>query len=252
MENSEYIEGNLTENTAKNIGIISDPFWLDNFKVLYAKNKIAQFFPTYDMTLVEKLNAMTRLSIILSFILYLFTKNYHYFFIMILIMFFTVFIYKTQKDNVELFLNSLKGSEQNDINEKVFNSEHMFSGKEKIEPTVNNPFMNINLITDDKTKPSAPKIWNDPQIKEKVEDKFQYNLYRDVSDVYNKNNGQFYYYQMPSTQIPNEQTSFAKWCYNTGPTCKEDSKYCSVGQIVTPEFPSISTTNPYDGIVQKY
>ncbi len=248
MEDSKYVKGNLEVNTTKSIGIQSDPFWLNDFSVLFKKNRIAQFFPTSDMTLIEKLNAMTRLSIFLSILLYLFTRNYHYFFIMIAIMIFTVFIFKTQKDNVELFLNSIDNSPINEINNKVFIDEH----KEKIEPTVNNPFMNINLITDDKTKPSAPRIWNDPQMKDNVEDKFQYNLYRDVSDIYNKNNGQLNYYQMPSTTIPNEQTAFAKWCYATGPTCKEESKYCSVGQIVVPEFPSISTTNPYDGTVQKY
>jgi hypothetical protein len=248
MEDSKYVKGNLEVNTTKSIGIQSDPFWLNDFSVLFKKNRIAQFFPTSDMTLIEKLNAMTRLSIFLSILLYLFTRNYHYFFIMIAIMIFTVFIFKTQKDNVELFLNSIDNSPINEINNKVFIDEH----KEKIEPTVNNPFMNINLITDDKTKPSAPRIWNDPQMKDNVEDKFQYNLYRDVSDIYNKNNGQLNYYQMPSTTIPNEQTAFAKWCYATGPTCKEESKYCSVGQIVVPEFPAISTTNPYDGTVQKY
>lgn len=248
MENSKYIKGNLEVNTTKSIGIESDPFWLNDFSILLKKNRISHFFPIADMTLIEKLNAMTRLSIILSILLYLFTRNYHYFFIMIAIMLFTVFIFKTQKDSVELFLNSIYNSDENEINTKVFLDEQ----KEKIEPTVNNPFMNINLITSDKTIPAAPRIWNDPQMKEKVEEKFQYNLYRDVSDIYNKNNGQFYYYQMPSTTIPNEQTAFAKWCYATGPTCKEESKYCSVGQIVTPEYPSISTTNPYDGIVQKY
>jgi hypothetical protein len=45
---------------------------------------------------------------------------------------------------------------------------------------------------------------------------------------------------MPSTTIPNNQTSFAKWCYSVGPTCKEKSIYC------TPEMnqvPFIDTQN---------
>ena len=86
MENSKYIRGNLTENTTKSLSIESDPFWLDNFKILYDKSRISQFFPTYDMTIIEKLNAMTRLSILLSMILYLATRNYQYFFIMIMVM----------------------------------------------------------------------------------------------------------------------------------------------------------------------
>ncbi len=248
MENSKYIEGNLTENVSKSIKLESDQFWLEDFSILFNKSKISQFFPNAEMTLVEKLNAITRLSIILSIVLYLITKNYNYFFIMILTMLFTVFIYKTQKENMELYFNSVPGSSQNLINEKILDAR----SEKEIKPSVNNPFMNISLITDDKTKPSAPRIWNDPQLKKEVEDKYQYNLYRDVSDIYNKDNGQLNFYQMPSTTIPNEQTAFAKWCFATGPTCKEDSKYCSVGQIVVPEFPSISTTNPYENTVQKY
>jgi hypothetical protein len=247
MENSKYLAGNLTENTTKSLEIESDPFWLDKFDILYDKTRIAQFFPSYDMTFVEKLNAMTRLSILLSIVLYLVTRNYHYFFIMIFVMLFTVFIYKTQRENFELFFNSAPDSDTNIINEKILKENE----KKEIVPTVSNPFMNINLITDDKTKPQAPKIWNDPELKKKVEDKFQYNSYRSVSDVYNKDNGQLNFYQMPSTTVPNDQTTFAKWCYGTSFTCKENSIACAP-QIPVPEFPSISTTNPYDFTVQKY
>ncbi len=140
MENSKYVAGNLTENTTKSLQLESDDFWLDDFKILYEKTRIAQFFPTYEMTLVEKLNAMTRLSILLSFVLYLATRNYHYFFIMILVMGFTVFVYKTQRENMELYFNSNPSSDVNDINGKILKED-----KEKfIQPTVNNPFMNIN------------------------------------------------------------------------------------------------------------
>ena len=98
--------------------------------------------------------------------------------------------------------------------------------KSDIQPTVDNPMMNINLITDDKTKEKAPISWNNDELKEEIEDKYNYNLYRDVGDLYGKSNSQRQFYTMPSTTIPNNQTSFAKWCYSTGPTCKETSIYC--------------------------
>ena len=75
-----------------------------------------------------------------------------------------------------------------------------------------------------------------------IEDKFGYNLYRDVGDLYGKSNSQREFYTMPATTIPNNQTACAKWLYNTGPTCKEKSIYC------TPEMdavPYIDNTNPY-------
>ena len=58
-------------------------------------------------------------------------------------------------------------------------------------------------------------------LKKDIEQNFNHNLYRDVSDLYGKSNSQRQYYTTPNTQIPNDQTSFAKWCYGTPATCKE-------------------------------
>ena len=215
---------------------INDSFWLNDYKILFIRERITDFFPTKDMTLIEKLNAIFRMSIYLSIILYLLTNNYLYLYIFIIIGAFTCFIYYTQKDNVELYFNSFPNSNNNLIEKTIFED-----AKNTITPTVENPFMNINLITDDKTKEAPPPSWNNDSIQEKIEDKFNYNLYRDVGDLYGKSNSQREYYTMPSTTIPNNQTSFAKWCYSVGPTCKEKSIYC------TPEMnqvPYIDTQNP--------
>ena len=215
---------------------INDSFWLDDYKILFIKERITDFFPVKTMTLIEKLNAIFRMSIYLSIILYLLTNNYLYLYIFIIIGAFTCFIYYTQKDNVELYFNSFTNSNNNLIEKTIFED-----AKNTITPTVENPFMNINLITDDKTKEAPPPSWNNDNIQEKIEDKFNYNLYRDVGDLYGKSNSQREYYTMPSTTIPNNQTSFAKWCYSVGPTCKEKSIYC------TPEMnqvPYIDTQNP--------
>ena len=72
-------------------------------------------------------------------------------------------------------------------------------------------------------------------LQEVMEDQFNTNLYRDVSDLYGKSNSQRQFYQMPSTTIPNEQTKFALWCYgipenngsNSGGTCKENPIQCA-------------------------
>ena len=212
-----------------------DLFWIDNYKILFYKERLADFFPTINMTLIEKLNAIFRLSIYLSIVLYLLTSNYLYLFIMIIVGAFTCFIYYNQKDNVELYFNSIPNSDNNLIKETVHE-------KTDIKPTTENPFMNINLITDNKEKNAAPASWNDQTVKEDIEDKFGYNLYRDVGDLYGKSNSQRQYYTVPSTTIPNNQTSFAKWCYGVGPTCKEKSIYCAPEMN---QVPYIDTNNPY-------
>jgi len=215
---------------------LNDPFWTNDYKILFYKERIPDFFPLVQMTLIEKLNAIMRMGIILSLILYLVTGVYQYLYIMIIIGLITYYIYKTQKENMELYFNSIPNS-----NENIIQKSEIDNNKRIIEPTVNNPFMNINLITDDKTKPMAEPSWNNDEVKKEIEDKFGYNLYRDVGDLYGKSNSQREFYTMPSTTIPNNQTSFAKWCYATGPTCKEKAIYCS------PEMdavPYIDNTNP--------
>ena len=221
----------------------TDPFWTDNYQILFMKDKLSQFFPTKDMTMVEKLNAIMRMSIYLGIALYCVTYNYMYLFIPVIVGAFTYYIHTNKKNSFEMYFNSVDNSLTNIGNSKILETV------KTVEPTVNNPFMNINLITDDKTRPAATPTWNDEKLKDVVEDKFQYNLYRDVGDLYGKSNSQREYYTMPSTTIPNEQTKFAKWLYSTDSTCKENTKYC------TPQMdpvPYIDETNPYQQNVTKY
>lgn len=222
----------------------NDPFWTNDYKILFYKDRLSKFFPTIEMSLVEKLNSIFRMSIYMSILLYLFTGNYLYFYIMIIVGAFTLFIYYNQKDNVELFFDSIQNSNDNLLVER-----EMKELKNDIKPTTENPFMNINLITDNKEKESAPPSWNNEDLQKNIEDKFGYNLYRDVGDLYGKSNSQRQYYTAPSTTIPNNQTAFAKWCYNVGPTCKESSIYCAPEMN---QVPYVSTTDVYFDTNVKY
>ena len=209
---------NENEAQEKNYG---DNFWYNNYKILFTRENLTKFLPTVEMTNIEKLNSIMRLGIYLGIALFLFTNQSEYLLIIVLVALFTYFIYKYQQDKIELFFNSIDNSNFNKIQKSLMVNDS------EVKPTVHNPMMNINLITDDKTKEAAPNSWNNEEVKEEIEDKYNYNLYRDVGDLYGKSNGQRQFYTMPSTTIPNNQTSFAKWCYSTGPTCKETSIYCA-------------------------
>tara|TARA_B100001287_G_C22653460_1_gene516415 strand:- start:1037 stop:1666 length:630 start_codon:yes stop_codon:yes gene_type:complete len=201
-----------------------DNFWFTNLKILFNKERLTEFFPNYEMTLNEKLNAISRLSIYLGILLTFISNNYNYMYITVIVLLFTVIIFKLQADNVELYFNSYG----NNMREE---------DKECTMPTQNNPFMNHNILVDKPTKLEACKSYNNENVKEDIEKNFNLNLYRDVSDLYQRNNSQRQYYTMPSTTIPNDQTKFAKWCYNTGKTCKEETIKCS------PPWSGIISTN---------
>ena len=138
-----------------------------------------------------------------------------------------------------MYFNSFNNSSQNIENKKI-----LIGDEDCTLPTYNNQFMNINVITDNPKKNEACKSWDNNTLKADIKDKYNVNLYRDVADLYGKNNSQRQYYTMPSTTIPNDQTAFAKWCYNTGPTCKEKTLYCA------PPFSVVNdTTNVYKEVL---
>lgn len=205
-----------------------DNFWYLDIKILFKKERLIEFFPNYEMTLNEKLNAITRLSIYLSIILSLISNNYNYMYISVIVLIFTLLIYKLQSDNIELYFDSYRNNTLNNTLTDV---------KKCTIPTQNNPFMNHNFLTDSPSKPAACKSYNNEGVKKEIKQNFNLKLYRDVSDLYQRNNSQRQYYTMPSTTTPNDQTKFAKWCYNTGKTCKEDTIKC------VPPWSSIISTN---------
>ncbi len=93
-------------------------------------------------------------------------------------------------------------------------------------PSVNNPFMNPQLLDfNDGEKPVACNS-DDKDINEDIVDKFNKNLYRNVDDLFETHNSQRQFYTIPDTSIPNQQTEFAEWLWKPKVTCKEDQASC--------------------------
>ena len=175
-----------------------DSFWYEDPDILINKNKFHIFFPTNKMNINEKLNSITRLSIYTTFILFMYSGNFNYFYIFILALIITYLVYKGKK-NIKTV------------------DEYINFKKKIIEPTVNNPFMNI-LLEDYNKNPK--RIIKNKQ-KNNINKNFNTNLYRDIDDVFNRRNSQRQFYTTPVTTIPNDQTGFSNWLYQTKQTCKE-------------------------------
>ena len=56
------------------------------------------------------------------------------------------------------------------------------------------------------------------------------SIYRNIDDVYERENSQRLFYTLPIQTVPNDQTNFANWLYKTGPSCKENSQNCNYYQ----------------------
>ena len=195
---------------------MNDNFWFEDPSVLYRTDRLTEFFPSNEMTTIEKMNSLVRLSIYSGILLTMITQNYLYLYIMVITMVLTLLIFHFQKDNPMMKMTTSE-----------LNNKQIKKKKDLRKPTLNNPFMNYNIMTSNPFGNKAEKSYDNKKVQHEIKDFFDNNLYRDVSDLYGKSNSQRQYYTMPVTQVVNDQTKFAKWLYNTDATCKENTIKCA-------------------------
>lgn len=189
--------------------------WYENILFFLDYNKLGQFFPSNEMTLDEQLNCVMRFTIYFVISLLILTRNINYVYLLIFIAFITVLIHKadnsTNQNEKELF-------DKMSISKTKHNS-HVY------KPSKNNPFMNV-MANDYKYFPNRPPAssWNNKTTRDLVKKEFDTGLVRDSNDLYHKSASDRQYYTMPSTTIPNNQETFAKWLYhNPNKTYKESN-----------------------------
>ena len=201
-------------------------FWLENPNILLNKNYLTEIWPNNDFDLARKLNAITRIIIIMAILGYFLTKSIYIPVSAVVSLLVLVIIYKSKKETKaqtkEGFLsNSVQKNELNKILEKEFTM-----------PTKKNPVMNVLMNEykeNPKRKPAAPSYNNEvrAEINDNVksEDK---RLFKNLGDNLSFENSMRNFYAMPNTQIPNNQKEFAEFCYGNMPSCKEgDALQCS-------------------------
>lgn len=190
-----------------------DPFWFNHYQILFNKDRLTEFFPVESMTNNEKLNSIVRLSIYGSLVLVLYHKNLNVLLIPLFVALVTLYIFKF--NNVQKEEEKVEG----------------FEVPTCTMPTKDNPFMNT-LLTDVGIYKERKEACLVEDVAEEIEDHFNKGLYKDVNDLYNKNNSQNRFFTMPNTNefgIKNgDSVKFANWLYNLGSaTCKEDTGQCT-------------------------
>lgn len=219
MSYTDFSNNDILENDTKEINI-----WYKNPNVLFTN--FAELFPTKSMTFNQKINALTRLIIIITILAYIFGKSIKYIFSGILSILF-IYAYSYYCDYKENFDTIYKDyAEANDlVAPDVFES-----------PTTSNPFSNV-MISDYKynpdKKPAMPSyngIVQD-EINDKVKQSIQ-EMNPDIPDISEKlfrglgeeltfEQSMRQFYSNPNTTIPNDQNAFANFCYGNMTSCKE-------------------------------
>lgn len=96
------------------------------------------------------------------------------------------------------------------------------------KPTIDNPFTNI-VFSDylDSGNLAEPCNIDDSDVPIQMQNLYNSSIYRNLEDVWERENSQRMFYTVPIQTVPNSQTDFANWLYKTGPTCKENTQYCT-------------------------
>ena len=195
-------------------------FWFEDINVLFNKEYIAEIIPNSKYDVNRNMNIMVRLSIYTSLLYFLMYNNTNIFCIPLLVIGSSIFIHRNNLlvHNKSIY-DKMYANKDKDINNYSLASLNNIDSninegiEDKREPTINNPFMNINLVDhDDK---SAHSSHDNEYIKDRIEENFDYNLYKNPSDFYNNQNSQNRFYTMPVTTVANNQTEFAEWCYGS-------------------------------------
>jgi len=220
------------------------PFWSKNPNIILHKDHILDFFPTEDMSFNQKLNAVTRIILLLTFVTFAYTRSFQILIVGAVSVFFIFMLHQYRKSD-ENFENIITPSPNvKDLVETTnTNVDNVFQA-----PTSKNPLGNV-LVTDylynPKRKPAQP-AYNESvsadivkKAKEMVIEANPNNtdiadkLFKDLGDEYMFEQSLRPFYSTASTTIPNDQESFSQFCYGGMVSCKEGNVFACVKNNAT-------------------
>lgn len=120
-------------------------------------------------------------------------------------------------DDILRFNRTTNKLNQHDDNNLVFECK---------KPTINNPFMNIQLHDFDNQQQIEACNEEDDKINKDINHSFNTKLFMNIDDTFSRTNSQRQFFTTPNTRIPNNQTEFANWLYKMPETCKENNEKC--------------------------
>tara|TARA_Y100000996_G_scaffold415040_1_gene407911 strand:+ start:3318 stop:3962 length:645 start_codon:yes stop_codon:yes gene_type:complete len=208
---------------------MTNQFWLSDPTILLNKQHILELWPNRNMDKNDKLNAISRLIILLTIVGFLYTRELKMLITGLITLVVIVLVNKIQAKPIKKVVTTEAFTDGN-LYELVKDN---FS-----EPVKNNPLMNV-MLTDihdnPQKKPAAPTYnpvvteninnatkkmvsdnFNDPTIEDR--------LFKDLGDNFSFDQSMRTWYATPNTQVPNDQKKFAEFCYGGMTSCKEGNE----------------------------
>jgi hypothetical protein len=209
-------------------------FWSEDPNVLLSQKYLLEFFPTENMTFNQKLNAVSRLILIMTILGFIYTKSIRILIISAIIFGCIFFLHLNEKRRLS------KSRQEGYDNPSMEYAPVRDLKKDFLAPTPNNPFGNV-LMTDyedDPTRLPAPPVDNPLIANQVLESAKQFvikhnsgqpdiaeKLFHDLGDNFEFEQSMRPFYSNPATEIPNDQSAFAEFCYGGMTSCKEGNNF---------------------------
>jgi len=220
-------------------------FWSNDPTILFNKESMLQLWPTQQMTFEAKLNAISRLIIVISILGFLFTRNFNLLIIGIITLAIIFTLYRLRKQKLvssfvkkEGFsLNSLKNSSSDKVTTNPITMESLL--RSNFHPTTKkNPFGNV-LLTDINDTPNRlaaapsfnPDVYEDITNATKKQTQMlnpgiintNKQLFGDLKSEYDLDNSMMRFYSTANSRVENDQGAFGSWLYSNMPSGKESN-----------------------------
>jgi len=214
-------------------------FWINEPTELFNKNEITQIWFNSSMSFNKKMNAISRLVILLTLFGFAITGEIKFMIIGLITLACIVFIYLVRSKQIE-------GFEQEDVADGLKKiTDPITLGTmlktEFVQTNKYNPLSNVLLtdIGDDATRKAAPPAFNetvstdiDKATKQAIQmlnpgiDNTTKQLFGDdIVENINFDNSMRPFYSTPNSRVTNDQSAFANYLYGNMPSCKNGDTF---------------------------
>jgi len=245
-----FVKKDTESKTTKSV-----PFWAENPNILLKPEYLTEFFPSSDMTYNQKLNAISRMVILLTFIVFLASPTPMTIIYGIITIFAIYLVYyyhrsgkdKSEKHRMENMSVMMEGDSNTNPAISALGKSVPITGVFD-DPTSQNPFSNV-LVTDYTNNPDkkpAPPAFNQNvnntilgQAKQLVQEAnpeqpdIADKLFKDLGEQLFFEQSLRPFYSTSGTTIPNDQQAFSDFCYGSMVSCKEGNKFACAKSIAT-------------------
>lgn len=212
--------------------------WFDDPTILFNKDSIFELWPTMDMCYEQKINAITRLVILITILGYILTTSKRIVAVGVLTLVVIYVLFKSRKQKItndminEGFTNSMVEVTGEPVPLDAVLKTEFKQGSKK------NPFSNVLLtqIGDEPDRKSAPPSFNvdvDEDITKNIKRAVQMmnpgikntskQLFGDLYQEQQLDNFSRQLYSTPNSRVENDGISYAKFLYGDMPSAKEST-----------------------------